>query len=157
MKKIIMVGSDDMSNLYSMLEDLKHVLNKEWIITGHEPQAIHIMDDFNVDSKEQFLILNSDLNAQIDLSEFVGYTVITVGFNSKASVTISSVANEEIVFCIQRDILIGNYEVEPQEFVFNRDFFGSEDILNIIFTFTSMLLLQEKEIEKLLLKTCLQE
>lgn len=157
MKKIIMVGSDDMSNLFSMLVALKKIHGKEWGITFHDQNVIHIVENVNENQIEKFLVINIDMDSQIDLGEYVGYTVITVGFNSKASITVSSVANEEIVFCIQREIFTRNYEVEPQEFVFNRDFFGTEDILNTIFTFTCLLLLQEKDIEKSLLKTCFQE
>lgn len=157
MKKIIMLGCDHVDILYSMLEDLKKVLNKDWEISISDQNAIHIADHVEQTYLERFLVLDMNMHSQMNLSAYVGYTVITIGFNSKASVTVSSVADDELVFCIQRDIVMQNYTFEPQEIVFKRDFFGEEDILNTIFTVTSMLLLVEKDIEKSILKTCLQE
>ena len=43
--------------------------------------------------------------------------VITYGFNSKSTVTTSSVNEENLLLCIQRTILnINNKKIEPQEF-----------------------------------------
>lgn len=63
-----------------------------------------------------YLIINSDLEKNLELLENVKATVITYGFNSKATITASSVEEEEILLCIQRAIEDKNGNViEPQE------------------------------------------
>ena len=63
-----------------------------------------------------YLIINSDLEKNLELLENVKATVITYGFNSKATITASSVEEDEILLCIQRAIEDKNGNVvEPQE------------------------------------------
>ena len=63
-----------------------------------------------------YLIINSDLEKNLELLENVKATVITYGFNSKATITASSVEEDEILLCIQREIEDKNGNiVEPQE------------------------------------------
>ena len=63
-----------------------------------------------------YLIVNSDIEDNLELLENVKATVITYGFNSKATITASSVTEEEILICLQRSIEIKNGKiVEPQE------------------------------------------
>lgn len=62
------------------------------------------------------LILNTDIEIQQDLLQNLRITVITYGFNSKSTVTASSINEDEILLCIQRSIQCMNGEmVEPQE------------------------------------------
>ena len=69
-------------------------------------------------SKTKYLIINGDI--QIDILKKVKIEkpikLITFGFNSKSTITISSVNNEKILICIQRDIEKINGEIlESQE------------------------------------------
>ena len=66
-----------------------------------------------------YLIINSDIESNLDLIKDINATVITFGFNSKATITASSVEDEEIMICLQRTIKNKNNEViEPQEVKF---------------------------------------
>ena len=69
-------------------------------------------------SKERFLILNGDIS--IDILEKIELEdpiqIITFGFNSKATITISSIREERVMICLQRDIKKANGEIlEKQE------------------------------------------
>ena len=69
-------------------------------------------------SKERFLILNGDI--KIDILEKIEMQepiqIITFGFNSKSTITISSVREENAIICLQRDIKKANGEIlEKQE------------------------------------------
>lgn len=142
MNKIVLVGSADNNQLFVLLEKLQETLKSTWEMKKvYKIIEITYFDDSDINLK--YLIINIDLHAKLDLSLYEGYKVITVGFNKKASVTVSSVEDEEIVFCIQREIDLSSQKVEPQEFVVKGSFFPRGDILNGIFAFTTMLLSKE--------------
>ena len=63
-----------------------------------------------------YLIVNSDIENNLNLLENMKTTVITYGFNSKSTITASSVGEEEILLCIQRMLKDKNgKEIELQE------------------------------------------
>jgi len=69
-------------------------------------------------SNSQYLILNGDI--EIDILKKVELKrpikLITFGFNSKSTITISSINDEKIIVCLQRDIEKNNGEIlECQE------------------------------------------
>ena len=80
------------------------VLNKELINKNLESILLNA----------EYLILNSDIN--VKLVENLNLKVITYGFNSKATVTASSITEEEMIVCMQRHIVdMYNNKFEPQE------------------------------------------
>ena len=69
-------------------------------------------------SKTKYLIINGDI--QIDILKRVELEkpirLITFGFNSKSTITISSVKEDKIIVCLQRDIKKSDGEIlESQE------------------------------------------
>lgn len=69
-------------------------------------------------SNAQYLILNGDIEIdilkEIDIQKPI--KLITFGFNSKSTITISSVNDEKIIVCLQRDIEKTNGDIiETQE------------------------------------------
>ena len=69
-------------------------------------------------SKTKYLILNEDIEIdilkKIEIENLI--KLITFGFNSKSTITISSVNDEKIIVCLQRDIEKINGEIlECQE------------------------------------------
>ena len=88
------------------------VLNKELINKNLESILLNA----------EYLILNSDINVKIDLIENLDLKVITYGFNSKSTVTASSVTEEEMLICVQRNIInIKGKKIEPQEINIEKD------------------------------------
>ena len=69
-----------------------------------EPEEYKYMNE--IISKVQYLILNGDIEIEflkkIDIQKPI--KLVTFGFNSKSTITISSVKDEKIIVCIQRDI-----------------------------------------------------
>lgn len=69
-------------------------------------------------SKTKYLILNGDIKIgflnEIDIEKPI--KVITFGFNTKATISISSVKEEKIIVCLQRDIeKMNGKTIESQE------------------------------------------
>lgn len=67
------------------------------------------------------VILNADDHERISLLQGKRYSVLTYGFNSKASVTASSIGEgiyrESFICCLQRNLLTNDGNIiEPQEF-----------------------------------------
>ena len=63
-----------------------------------------------------YVVINSDIENNFELIEDLNATVVTYGFNSKATITASSVGEEEMMICLQRTIQNKNKEnIEPQE------------------------------------------
>ena len=80
----------------------------------------------NILLNAEYLILNSDINVKIDLIENLDLKVITYGFNSKSTVTASSVTEEEMLICVQRNIInIKGKKIEPQEINIEKDIMSS--------------------------------
>jgi len=66
--------------------------------------------------KATYVIVNSDIENNLNLLENIKATIVTYGFNTKATITASSVEEEEMLLCIQRTFQ--NKEgkpIEPQE------------------------------------------
>lgn len=144
MKQVVLVGSDEVVDLIKALNTLKDNLQLDWEIEVKN-KNIEIIEQKYSNIFEKYLVLNIDLQPKPGLSSYDGFQVITVGFNKKASVTVSSVEDDETVFCLQRAIDLLDYKIEPQEFVIRGTFFPSLGTLNGIFAFTVILLSQEKE------------
>lgn len=86
------------------------VLNKELINRNLESILLN----------SEYLILNSDINTK--LVENMNLKVITYGFNLKATVTASSITEDEMLVCIQRNIIdMNNNKFEPQEINIDKD------------------------------------
>lgn len=67
-------------------------------------------------SNVKFLIINSDINRHLDILSNLNVVVISFGFNQKSSVTASSVNEDNILVCIQRNMKdINDKTIEPQE------------------------------------------
>ena len=68
-------------------------------------------------SNSKYIILNSDIEMNLDAIKNLDLVVITYGFNNKATFTVSSIEENDIIICLQRIIFNkkGN-EIEPQEY-----------------------------------------
>ncbi len=85
-----------------------------------------IIIDYKIDNKQElrniisntkYVILNSDIETNLEILNDLKLTVITYGFNNKATFTVSSIEENSIIICLQRIIYNKNKEkIEPQEF-----------------------------------------
>ena len=66
--------------------------------------------------KAKYLIIDADEKIGLDLKDLQNLKVITYGFNSKSTITASSVTDEDLLICVQRNIMsLNKKEIEPQE------------------------------------------
>lgn len=62
------------------------------------------------------IILNSDIIENLDMVKNLNLSIITYGFNSKATITMSSLNDDNMLVCLQRNIkIIDGSMVEQQE------------------------------------------
>ncbi len=92
-------------------------------------------------AKSKYLIINEDINKAISLLNDVNSNIITYGFNSKSTITMSSVTEDSIQICVQRNILSKQNEIEQQEISLNKE---TESEIYDIMLLISMLLIYNK-------------
>jgi len=79
-------------------------------------EAMPIVKDLKLGA-ESYLVINSDAKGITNLLSENNATLITYGFNSRACITASSIANDGLQVCIQRAFYgIDGGERQPQEF-----------------------------------------
>lgn len=66
-------------------------------------------------SNSKNLIINSDIDIGLETLHTTNSNIITYGFNPKATVTASSLENDDALICVQRNIKNSNTIVEQQE------------------------------------------
>lgn len=103
-------------------ESIKNVKNISF-------EEIIVLEDIKLESKEykymneimsktKYLILNGDIKIEIlkKINIEKPIKVITFGFNTKATISISSVKEEKVIVCLQRDIeKLDGEVIESQE------------------------------------------
>lgn len=74
------------------------------------------MDELNaILENAKNVILNMDTNLDSNDLNIVNSNIITYGFNSKSSITISSVTDDDVLICVQRNIRNNHREIDVQE------------------------------------------
>ena len=95
------------------IENIKNI-KFETVLLARQFKNIDVLKKILANTK--YLIINTDIKNNLNLLEDLQLTVITYGFNSKATVTVSSVTDDKILLCLQRNIIDRNGKVlEAQE------------------------------------------
>ena len=132
----IIADSKYEDGLKRIIEGRLNVPNKEYTVIEINDKSIEniknirfetilVMSLSKVEEKEaelselfknsKYLVINADMEGNLKLIEDIKLNVITFGFNSKSTITASSV-EENFIVCIQRNIVDINQKVlEPQE------------------------------------------
>lgn len=99
------------------IENLKNIKFETIIIMANNKKIFSKKDILkNIVSKAKYLIINADEEINLDLLEDISLNVITYGFNSKSTITASSVKEESVLLCVQRTIQDFNeLKIELQE------------------------------------------
>lgn len=106
---IIVINSKSVENLKNVKFETILIANNNKIIEDNR-EAIN-----KIISNTKYLILNADIELKLDIQEHVELNVITFGFNTKSTITASSV-EDDILICIQRNLKdINNNVIEQQE------------------------------------------
>lgn len=109
------------------------IINEDIILNEFEYQYMR-----EILSKTKYLIINCDI--EIDMLKKIKLEnpikTITYGFNSKATITISSVKDEKILVCLQRDIQkVDGKIIEAQEKIIYLNDSKSNKIYNELVVF----------------------
>lgn len=101
------------------IRNVKNIVFEEIIILEDIKLEIEEYKYMNeIISKAKYLIINGDIEIEVlkEINIEKPIKVITFGFNTKATITISSVKEEKIIVCLQRDIeKIDGDIIETQE------------------------------------------
>ena len=91
-------------------------------------------------------VVNTDVKDNLQSLESLKGIVITYGFNSKATITVSSVNDSKISVCIQRTIEnINKKRIEPIEYVENYENIENIEISDVLGIKTIEKLLEKKK------------
>ena len=127
----IITDSKSKDNIYNLLKHNK-ILKENIVIFINEANIDNIknvhfntivinskfskIDELNaLLSNTQNIIVNVDEEIELNELNLFNLNLITYGFNSKSSVTISSITDDEILICIQRNLCFNSKTIEVQE------------------------------------------
>ena len=111
MDNVFFINDKSMNNVKNIKFEIILILDDKYDIENEG-----ILQRIILNSK--YLIIQSDIQDKLNFIEDKSINVITFGFNHKSTVTISSINEEKVVICIQRQIKkMNNNLIEPQEIV----------------------------------------
>lgn len=106
-ENIIAINNKNINNIKNIKFD-SLLINKR--LSGKSDVLKKILSNSNN------IIVNFDIDTRLDILQNANANIITYGFNPKSTVTTSSLEYDDILICIQRNIVnINNYILEPQE------------------------------------------
>ncbi len=106
------------------IENLKNITFQTILIGKSISKNEQILRDLM--KKAQYLIFNADILDNLYLLKDLSIQLITYGFNSKSTITTSSVEENKIMICLQRTIKnLQGKTIEPQEI--KKEIFKNED------------------------------
>lgn len=95
-------------------------------------------------AKSEYVIVNEDIGTIIDLLKDIKSNIITYGFNSKSTITMSSVTDDSIQVSVQRNIISKKSEVEQQEISLNKE--AKSDVYDIMLLMSLLLIHNNEDI-----------
>lgn len=100
------------------LENIKNITFESIIINEDINKILNISNYINnIIRRAKYLILNSDVCCDLNLLKENKVNVITYGLNRKATITVSSIKDDNILICFQRNFEnISKEIIEEQEF-----------------------------------------
>ena len=106
MKDIIFISNNNIEKFKTM--------KFETVVVDKEIKNINQLK--SIISNSKYLILNADIKIDSAILEDMNLMVITYGFQNKATFTVSSVSENNIIICLQRIMKTAqNGKYEPQE------------------------------------------
>ena len=106
MKDIIFISNNNVEKFKTM--------KFETVVVDKEIKNINQLK--SIISNSKYLILNADIKIDSAILEDMNLMVITYGFQNKATFTVSSVSENNIIICLQRIMKTAqNSKYEPQE------------------------------------------
>lgn len=97
-------------------------------------------------AKSKYIIVNEDIDMAISLLNDVSSNIITYGFNSKSTITMSSLTEDSIQICVQRNILSKQNEIEQQEISLNKE--AESEVYDIMLLISMLLIYNKNDIKQ---------
>jgi len=112
------------------IDNIKNV-HFDTVIINREFKKIDELNHVLLNVKN--IVINMDLNIDWEELNIREVNVITYGFNSKSSITISSVTDDDVLICIQRNINSKYGKIELQEIKLeNKNGYNIYDLIMIV-------------------------
>lgn len=109
-QNIIIINEENLENMKNIKFN-SIIINKENIIVEQRKVLLQ-----QILKNTKYLIINSDIYKKLDIAYNLNIAIITYGYNLKATITASSINEERILLCVQRNIITNNKNnVEPKE------------------------------------------
>ncbi len=102
----------------SNIDNIKNV-HFDTIVINSKFNKMDELTNLLVNAKN--ILINMDEKINFEDANICNLNLITYGFNSKSSVTISSVTDDDVLICIQRNICINTGVIEVQEIRIEND------------------------------------
>lgn len=97
-------------------------------------------------AKSKYIIVNEDIDMAISLLNDVSSNIITYGFNSKSTITMSSLTEDSILICVQRNILSKQNEIEQQEISLSKE--AETEVYDIMLLISMLLIYNKNDIKQ---------
>lgn len=129
------------------IDNIKNVKFETILILEHNDKLFQKEDILKqILENTNYLIINSDMKTNLEMLDNLNVNVITYGFNSKATITASSVTEENILLCVQRNIqTVKGETMESQEIKIGLDKPDVMDTPNNIMGIATLLLIYGKK------------
>lgn len=96
------------------IDNIRNIQFETVVINGNIKDDIKLK---HIITKSKYVILNTDVELEKEFWKDLNLTIISYGFNNKATFTISSISENNIIICLQRTIKnVFDEKIEPQEF-----------------------------------------
>lgn len=96
------------------IDNIRNIQFETVVINGNIKDDIKLK---HIITKSKYVVLNTDVELEKEFWKDLNLTIISYGFNNKATFTISSVSENNIIICLQRTIKnVFDEKIEPQEF-----------------------------------------
>lgn len=137
------VNNSNFQIVYITEESIENMKNIRFdtIIINKEIENLESLKENLINAK--YIIINSDLNIDLRILEGANSLIITYGFNLKSTITMSSITEDSVQICVQRNILNNKQNIEQQEISLKKE--EEIDIYNIMLLI-ALLLIYNKEI-----------
>lgn len=115
------------------IDNIKNV-HFDTVIINRKFGKIYELDKLLDNAKN--IVINMDIDIECKELNIINSNLITYGFNSKSSITISSVTDDDVLICVQRNISSNYGEIELQEIKLeNNEKYSIYDLIIVLVLF----------------------
>lgn len=115
------------------IDNIKNV-HFDTIVINREFKKVDELNKILENAKN--VVINMDTNVDNEEINVINSNIITYGFNSKSSITISSVTDDDVLICVQRNIYNNYGEIEVQEIKLeNNENYNIYDLIVVLVLF----------------------